>query len=87
MIKKNENLTDEIQMPLIRLFYSFQDALQAEDYELCEKIKDEMDRRKRLYGINKKALKKILDCFRVLPPDDVSPENIKYSHVVFEKYL
>lgn len=87
MIKEKENLTDTIQMPLIRLFYSFQDALQAEDYELCGSIKSEMDRREHLYGINKKALRKILNCFRVLPPDDVSPDNIKYSYDVFEKYL
>lgn len=87
MIKVNENLTDQIQMPLIRLFYNFQYALQAEDYELCGKIKDEMDRRERVYGINKKALRKILDYFGTLPPDETSPENKKQCHTMFEKYL
>lgn len=66
-IKKNENLKDEIQMPLIRLFYSCQDALQLEDYELCGKIRDEMDRCKRLYKINKKALKRYWIVFGDFP--------------------
>ncbi|MDR1339124.1 MAG: hypothetical protein LBK58_03595 [Prevotellaceae bacterium] len=87
MIKKNENLTDAIQVPLIRLFYNFQYALQAEDYELCKRIKFEMDRRKRVYGINKMALKKILNYFGTLPPDGTSPENKKLCHAMFAEYL
>jgi hypothetical protein len=87
MIKKNENLEDTIQVPLIRLFYNFQYALQAEDYKLCKRIKSEMDRRERLYGINKKALRNILDYFGSILSDDISPENKKYSHDMFEKYL
>ena len=86
MIKKNENLTDTIQMPLIRLVYNFQYALHTENYELCEKIKIEIDRRERVYGINKKALKKILACIREFPSYE-SPANKQHFDALFEKYL
>jgi hypothetical protein len=86
MIKKNENLTDAIQVPLIRLVCGFKLALQSEDYELCGKIKIELDRRERLYGINKKALKKILDCIRRFPSYEI-PANKQHFDTVFEKYL
>lgn len=86
MIKKNENLTDTIQMPLIRLVYNFQYALHTENYELCGEIKLEIERRDRVYGINKQALRKILACIGKFPSYE-SPENKRHFDAMFEKYL
>lgn len=86
MIEKNENLTDTIQMPLIRLVSGFKLALQAEDYELCGKIKDEMDRREHLYGINKTVLRKILNYIAGYP-EEGSLENKQHFDAMFEKYF
>jgi hypothetical protein len=86
MIKRKENLTDTIQVPLIKLVCDFKVALQEEDYEFCGRIKFEMDRRARVYGVNKRALRKILACIRKYP-DNSSHTNKQYFDTMFEKYL
>jgi hypothetical protein len=87
MVRKNDDLTDLIQYPLIRLVLGFKEALGKEDFEVCASIKAEMDRRKETSGINKGILQKILLLPEEFPGNNDTPENNMNFQAMFKNYL
>ncbi|MFV0468713.1 MAG: hypothetical protein ACK5MK_07290 [Dysgonomonas sp.] len=83
---KTENLEDAIKYPLLVLALKFQKALQSENFEICEKIKTEMDRRKKNDEIDKKSLNDILSFIEKEWKDDTLEEKTLFNQM-FKTYL
>lgn len=71
---------------LIQLIYDFRMALEFENYELCQKIKDEIDRRFNEHLIDKVLIKAIVEFLNFYTKEDNSP-NKEYFNQVFEQYI
>lgn len=86
MITINDNLEDKIKYPLLVLILDFKKAFEVENFELCEKIKTEMDRRKKIDEIDKKSLKDILSFIEEEWKDDTQEVKILFNQM-FQNYL
>lgn len=49
-----------LDVPCMSLFYDFRQALESEDYEMCQKIMDEFERREKINEIYKEFMKALL---------------------------
>lgn len=74
------------EVPEMSLFYDFKQALESEDYELCQKIKNEFDRRDGLGQIDKDFMKALLTFYNQYSIED-SGQNKEYFNQAFSQYI
>lgn len=80
---KNEQIEE---VPCMSLFYDFRVALENEDYNMCQKIKDEFDRRDKLNEVDKEFMKYLLDFYNKYSDEDISFSKEHFNEV-FNKYI
>lgn len=69
----------------IELVYEFKAALDKEDFEMCQKIKDELERREKGSMIDKDLVQAIVGFYNKYSVNDKS-KNKEYFNELFEKY-
>lgn len=80
---QNQEIND---VPCMSLFYDFRLALELEDYQLCQTIKDEFERRDQINEIDKDFMNALLSFYNKYSSEDKS-SNKEHFNKVFSNYL
>lgn len=70
---------------IVELIYDFKAVLDQENYEMCQKIKEELERRESVKPIDKELVQAIMGFYNKYTVQDES-KNKEYFNELFERY-